>query len=92
MRFSLEVTLKKKRQPYTDCLNLQICSANPRGIGVIPNLEMAKCKEIKAAQQKIKGSLSNVYENEKHGKLKPTNNTETLVKGRAIWFACFLLL
>lgn len=33
-----------------------------------PVLEMAKCREINAAQEKITGSLSNVYENENHGK------------------------
>lgn len=33
----------------------QICLGNPHGIDVIPNLEMAEWREIKAAKEKIKG-------------------------------------
>lgn len=72
--------------------NLQLCSANPHGIAVVPNLERAKCREIKAAQYKIKGLLANIYKNENHGKLKPTDKTEMLLKPRATCFAHLLPL
>lgn len=62
---------------------LQLCSANPPGIAVIPNLERAKCTEIKAAPNEIKGWLANIWKNENHGKLKPTDKTEMLLKPRA---------
>lgn len=71
---------------------LQLCSANPHGIAVIPNLERAKCREIKVAQYKIKGSLANIYKNENHGKLKPTDKTEMLLKPRATCSARLLPL
>lgn len=66
--------------------SLQIWSAKPHGIGIIPSLEMAKWTEIKAAQEKIKGYLSNAYENENPGKLRHTNNTEILLKSGAVRF------
>lgn len=57
MRFGFEVTFKKTKQknPTVIVKYLQICLANPHGIGMIPNLEIAKWREIKAAQEKIKG-------------------------------------
>lgn len=44
-----------KKQPTVIVTYLQICLANPYGIDVIPNLEMAEWREIKAAKEKIKG-------------------------------------
>lgn len=57
MRFSVQGTFwkVKKKNPTLIVKYLQICLANPHGIGVIPNLEMAKWRKIKAAQEKIKG-------------------------------------
>ena len=45
----------KKKNPTLIVKYLQIWLANLHGIGVIPNLEMAKWRKIKAAQEKIKG-------------------------------------
>lgn len=56
MRFNFEVTLKERKKDNLTVIvkYLQICSANPHGIAVIPNLEMAKWGEIKGAPEKIK--------------------------------------
>lgn len=56
IQFSSDILKSEKKQNPTLIVKyLQICSANPHGIGVIPNLEMAKWRKIKAAQEKIKG-------------------------------------
>ena len=58
-KINFEVTFfqkekKKKRHLTVIVKYLQICSANPHGIALIPNLEMPKWGEIKAAPGKIK--------------------------------------